>query len=69
LYQSHAPNLVVCVGDIRWCRSPNGAKGTMGLITTMAQKGAISLCEANIRLSKNLAVMLLCNGHALTHAV
>ena len=26
-YQSHAPNLVVCVGDVRRCRSPNGAKG------------------------------------------
>ena len=23
-YQSHAPNLVVCVSDVRQCRSPNG---------------------------------------------
>jgi len=37
---------------------PNGAKGAMGMITPMAKKGAISSCEANVGLSRNLIVML-----------
>ena len=41
-------NLVVCVGDVRRCRSPNSAKVAMGLITSMAQKGAVGPCEANV---------------------
>jgi len=46
----------------------------MGLSTLLAQKAAIGPCEANVGLSRNLAVVLLWNGwahacHAVYHAV
>ena len=43
---------VVCVDDVRRCRSPN--------MTQWLKK--VRPCEANVRLSRNLAMMLLYNG-------
>jgi len=48
---------------------PNGAKSAMSLITPMAQKDAVGPYEANVGLSRNFTVVLLCNGRAPTHAV
>ena len=63
-YQSHAPNLVVCVGNVRRCRSPNGAKAQWACPPHWqnGEKGAIGPCEANVGLSRNLTVVLLSTG-------
>ena len=68
-YQSHTLSLVVCMGDVQRCKIPQWHKGAMGLITQMAQKDAIDPCEDNIGLSRNLTVMILCNGRAASHMV
>ena len=45
---------------------PNGA---IGMPTPLTQKGAIGPCEGNVGLSRNLVVVLLCNGRAASQAV
>ena len=51
--------------------SPNDAKTQWGGLITQSRKkkDAIGPYEGNVGLSRNLTVVLLCNGRAASHAV